>query len=119
MVDPTPPIALPAALAFGTIRITDNCVFLDERGDQVLLVWLADRTAWDPADRSITFRNIDDTEVTVHHGDAVELGGGGESPELTDGVGPEWVSTVDWAARPGPRCPIHAGWRVSEVALDR
>jgi hypothetical protein len=117
VIDPTPPIPLPAALAVGTIRITDECVFLEHRGDKMLLVWLAYLTSWDPAARTITFRNIDGSLTTVRDGDPVELGGGGESPEEVDAA--EWVSTVDWAAPPGPRCPTGQPWRVSDVALDR
>ncbi|HSH22118.1 MAG TPA: hypothetical protein VK992_05870, partial [Candidatus Caenarcaniphilales bacterium] len=37
----------PAALAEGTLEVTDRCVFLIKQGERVLLVWPADETEWD------------------------------------------------------------------------
>jgi hypothetical protein len=102
----------------GTLRITDTCVFLDERGDPVLLVWPADRTRWDANERTVTFTNADGTPVIVADGTAVVLGGGGDSSEES-GTAPEaWLDGMTWVARPADGCPIDPWWGVGELALN-
>ncbi len=113
VIDPEPPVHLGAALATGTIRITQDCVLLDEGAREVLLVWMAYRTTWNAADRSVTFRNLDGSAVTVGDGDQVELGGAGESAE--EG-GPH---EVVWLSPPSPSCPRDERFTVSGVEAVR
>ena len=102
----------------GRLRITDTCVFLDERGEPVLLVWPADRTRWDAGERTVTFANADGTQVVVGDGTAVVLAGGGESSEES-GIAPEaWLGSVTWVARPADGCPIDRWWGVGELTLN-
>jgi hypothetical protein len=97
----------------GILRITDTCVLLDAPHEEVLLVWLADRTTWDPASRSITFVNFDGPVVTVRDGDRVGLGGSGSSAGVEGGLsGPEWIESRAWVARPNPACPLDHRWGV-------
>lgn len=108
-----------AALTGGTLRITDACVFLDKPGgDQVLLFWPAEGTAWEAATRTIRFTNRDGTTVTLRDGDAVRFGGGGDRTEESGVPGAEWVEGTHWVARPDPACPTDARWGVSEVVTD-
>ncbi len=103
----------------GTLRITDTCVFLVERGGgPVLLVWPADRTTWDAGARTITFANFDGTSVSVGDGMRVVLmGGGGGSSE--SGIAPEvWLAGMTWVARPVAGCPVDPHWGVGGLALN-
>ncbi len=105
-----------AALAGGTLHITDACVFLEEAGgDPALLVWPADRTRWDGTARAIHFTNFDATEVTMGDGDRVTFGGGGDSTAEGGLPGAEWVERLEWVARPDASCPIDVRWSVGEV----
>lgn len=55
-----PPNAVMEALTTGTLRITDECVFLEEPGGNVaLLVCPADRTTWNADEQAITRENLD------------------------------------------------------------
>jgi hypothetical protein len=99
----------------GTLRVTEECVFIEEQGEAVILVWPADRTAWDPAARAISFRRRDDQVVTLRSGESFALGGGGSS-EAEDGLsGEEWASSVEWIAPPAPSCLTETRWFVSDV----
>jgi len=99
----------------GTLTITDQCVFLKERGGPVLLLWPANRTAWNAGDRTITFVNLDGSSFTVEDGAAVALGGGGGSSVET-GVRPEvWLARMTWVARPAATCPLDPYWSVGDV----
>ena len=100
----------------GTLRITNTCVFLAEQGGgSVLLLWPADRVAWNAGDRKITFANFDGTGVTVGDGESVTLGGGGGN-SAESGVTPEaWLAGMTWVARPADGCPLDPYWGVGDV----
>ena len=102
----------------GKLRITNTCVFLDERGERVLLLWPADRTRWDAGERTVTFANADRKPVVVGDGTPVVLGGGGDSSEES-GITPEaWLGSMTWVARPADGCPIDSWWGVGELTLN-
>lgn len=103
------------ALIHGTLVMTDECVFLDERGERVLLVWPSDRTAWDPVARTITFGRPGGGVRTIGEGDTVALGGGGSSTAEGGPAAEEWLQTVDWVAPPAPACVTDTRWFVSDV----
>ena len=100
----------------GTLRITNTCVFLAEQGGgPVLLLWPADRVAWNAGDRKITFANFDGTGVTVGDGESVTLGGGGGN-SAESGVTPEaWLAGMTWVARPADGCPLDPYWGVGDL----
>ena len=99
----------------GTLRITDTCVFLVERGGPVLLLWPADRTTWDAEQRTITFANFDGTTATVGDGQPVVLGGGGGSSAESGVTTGAWVAGMTWVARPADGCPLDPYWGVGDV----
>ncbi|MBA2373621.1 MAG: hypothetical protein H0V74_05405 [Chloroflexi bacterium] len=108
------------ALAAGTLRITESCVFLEEAGDDLLLlVWPADRTTWSADPPGVTIRNLDGTSVTLRDGDRISLGGGGDSLAEGGVSGVEWVRKTVWVAPPALTCPLDARWFVGEVVTDR
>ncbi len=84
----------------------------------MLLYWPADRAAWDPATRTITFTNFDSTIVTVASGDQVVLGGSGDNGSESGTSGQGWVTRTTWVAPPGASCPLDSRWAVGAVAKD-
>ena len=107
------------ALIHGTIRISGDCVVLDEQGDEVLLVWPADRTRWDASSQSITFENRDGTRDTFSDGDLVVMGGGGSSLGEGGTSSEEWVSSIDWTVRPSDACLRDVRWFVAQVDIPQ
>ena len=103
------------ARAEGTLRITDECVFLVWAGRRELLVWPADRTRWNPRTRTITFTNFDGSTVSVSDGMQVVLGGGGDSNEESGTTTEEWLARTQWIARPADSCPLDSRWWVGVV----
>lgn len=98
-VDPPQDITT-AALSEGVmVRITDECVWKVEADERILLVWPADRTAWDEEARTITFEGSDGT-VTIADGDRVDMGGGARMFDSFD----ELVASVDWVSPPAHEC---------------
>lgn len=91
----------------GTLRITEECVFIDSGGETSLLVWPADRTVWDPALRTVSFTRPTGEVIALRSGQVVALGGG-SSTKARDGE-------VDWIAPPAPECLTDARWFVSDV----
>ena len=101
----------------GTLRVTDSCVLLAEAGgDEALLFWPADRTAWDAESETITFTNFDGSVVTVGDRDEVVLGGGGDSEAESGVSADEWVRTMEWVAPPAASCPLEHRWGVGAVS---
>lgn len=88
---------------------------LDEQGDDVLLVWPADRTTWNARARTVTFENFDGTTVTVGDGDEVEMGGGGTSVDEGGLPGAEWLASIEWVAPPDPSCVTDTRWGVGDI----
>jgi hypothetical protein len=99
----------------GVLRITDRCTFLERGNERQFLAWPADRTRWNPAEKSITFRTQSGDEVTVRDGEEIVLGGGGSSRAEDGGGGPEWAARLVWVAPPDPTCLVDARWEISEV----
>lgn len=111
------------ALTVGTIRITDTCVYLEEGGDdvaegeagergatnQVLLIWAANWTRWDPDDEAVLYAPFGNAPVRLRDGDRVSLGGGGASAD-EGGIGQQ-----RWVNPPDPSCPTGHVWVVGEV----
>lgn len=99
----------------GTLRITEMCVVLMAGRDSYLLFWQADRTKWSPQLHTITFMNFDGTVVTVHDGQKVALGGGGDSSAESGISVQEWIRTMTWIAPPSLTCPLDLRWGVGAV----
>ncbi len=99
----------------GTLRITETCVVLLERGGPVLLLWPANHAAWDSATRTITFDKLDGTSVTVGDGESVVLGGGGGT-SAESGVAPDvWLVQMTWVVPPRDGCPLDPYFSVGDV----
>jgi hypothetical protein len=103
------------ALIHGTLRITDDCVFLDERGDDVLLVWPADRTTWTPETGTISFERDDGQAVPLADGDEVTFGGGGSSVDEAGIKAEDWVAAIEWVSEPPPACVTDTRWSISDL----
>jgi hypothetical protein len=104
------------ALNSGVLRITDRCVVLETAGGEPeLLVWPADRTRWDAADKSIGFSEPGGRQVTLANGLEVSFSGGGDGTAESGVSGAEWASSVDWVAAPDAACPMEIRWYVGEV----
>jgi hypothetical protein len=100
----------------GRLVITDTCVFVERtNGDQFLLLWPADRSAWDADTRTITFRNVDETIAAMKDGDQVVLGGGGDSREKSGATFDDWLARLRWVAQPGAGCLPDQWWVVGIV----
>ncbi|NOX22059.1 MAG: hypothetical protein GXP36_03080 [Actinobacteria bacterium] len=103
------------ALIQGTIRITDECVSLDERGELVLLVWPSDKTQWDDGSGTIQFFDPGLGLVTIADGQEVRLGGGGTSVDEGGLGAQEWVDSIVWIEEPPASCVTDTRWAVSGV----
>lgn len=104
------------ALNTGVLRVTDPCVLLETAGgESELLVWPADRTRWDEASGTIRFTNPDGSEFTLHDGQPVSFGGGGDSTAEGGVSGADWAASADWVAAPDPSCPMEIRWYVGGV----
>jgi hypothetical protein len=100
----------------GILRITEACVFLEAAGGPVVLVWPADRTAWNADARTVGFTNFDGSRVSVADGIPVVVGGSGGSAE-EDGVTVDaWLARTPWVARPADACPLDSWWAVGALA---
>lgn len=102
------------ALSQGTLQVTDECVLLDEQGEDVLLVWGAGQVTWNADERSVTIEDADGT-VTVADGDEVRLSGGGSSVEEGGDPSEEWAAGIDWTSEPAPSCLTDTRWFVGDV----
>jgi hypothetical protein len=103
------------ALIQGTLRITDDCVFLDERGDDVLLVWPADRTTWTPETGTISFDRTDGQAVPLRDGDEVTLAGGGSSVDEGGMEAADWVAALEWVSEPPLACVTDTRWVIGDL----
>jgi hypothetical protein len=110
-----PQQGISTARSVGILRITDFCVLLESRADVALLLWPQDRTTWGGG--VIGFRNADGTTATVRDGDAVVLGGGGDSAAESGQSGDSWVRDVEWISPPRESCPFDVRFVVG--AVDR
>lgn len=104
------------ALFVGVLRVTEECVFLEQGNERTLLVWESDRTSWSPETRTISFDAQGGT-VTVSDRDHVRLGGGGSAVD-EGGLAPdEWVESIDWVASPSQSCLTDARFSVGDVEV--
>lgn len=103
------------ALIEGSLQVGDQCVLLDERGTDVLLVWPADRTSWDAESETITFLLPTGEIVILGDGDRVVLGGGGSSVEEDGKSAGEFVAGLDWVSPPAHECVADTRWFVNEL----
>jgi len=104
------------SLIEGSLRVGDQCVLLDERGEDVLLIWPADRTRWDADSETITFESTTGEIVTLGDGDHVAFGGGGSSVEEGGQSAGAFVAGLDWVSPPAPECMVDTRWFVNELA---
>ena len=93
----------------GTIRITDECVFLNQNGRDTLLLWDDNRVQWDADSSQITHRNLDGASLTISDGDQLLVGGGSASQDFPDSV------VTAWASEPADACLTGGAWVVGEV----
>lgn len=100
----------------GILQITEDCVSLDERGEEVLLVWPEDRTSWDAGSQAVQFQRADGTSSTLQDGDQVAFGGGGESVDEGGRSSEDWVAAIEWVAEPKPMCIADSRWFVTDLA---
>ncbi|MGH9113876.1 MAG: hypothetical protein ACRDZN_16490 [Acidimicrobiales bacterium] len=103
------------ALIQGTLRMTGDCVFLDERGDDVLLVWPADRTTWTPETGTISFQRTDGQAVPLADGDEVTLAGGGSSVDEGGREAEDWVAALEWVSEPPSACVTDTRWFIGDL----
>ncbi|WP_143447662.1 hypothetical protein [Kineosporia sp. R_H_3] len=96
----------------GTLVVTDTCVHLrDARGRLVTLVWESDRVSWDPATRTVTYRDRDDGDLSLVDGDTIVVGGSGDQ----GGPETEWLDRLDWVSPPAQECRTGYWWSVAGV----
>ena len=105
--------ALEAGPYKGTLRITEECVFLEDHPNEVLL-WHAGRTRWNGQNRTITIHNLGGSSVTVADGDHVSMGGGSDHYDSFQ----ELVEKNEWISAPSPACQADEIWVVSSLVKD-
>lgn len=103
------------ALINGTLDLVGDCYILDDGNERVLLVWPADRTAWNADDQTVAFESTDGSTATLGVGDEVSLGGGGNSVNEGGLSAQEWIGNVNWAAQPQESCVGDTRWFVGDV----
>ena len=87
------------AAATGVVRITEECVFLEQNGRSVLLIWDGSRVSWDAETSTISHRNDDGTVFVVSDGMEVEVGGGS-----AQGFPVLYLERADWLSAPRDAC---------------
>lgn len=103
------------ALIIGTLRVTDDCVFVEERGDDVLLVWPADRTTWNDEEKSIEFLQSSGESIHLAHGDQVRISGGGSSVDEGGLEADDWLASIQWTSEPPGPCVKDTRWFVGDL----
>lgn len=104
------------ALIEGVLNIDDACVLLDERGDDVLLIWPDELTTWDGESQTIMFESASGEVVAFHDGDQVSFGGGGSSLAEDGRSSEEFVGSIEWVSEPKARCLVGTRWFINELA---
>lgn len=100
------------ALIGGTLRLTENCAFLDTWTEDMLLVWPDYRTTWNADERTVTLEDFNRDRGTAGDGDEIRVGGGGSSVNEGGAPGDEWAEGVDWVSAPDESCPTDSRWFV-------
>lgn len=103
------------ALIEGVLEVTGECVLLDERGNDVLLVWPADRVGWDAEAETVTFESTSGEVVTLSHGDRIAFGGGGSSQQEGGQSNEEFIEGLEWVSRPNAACVADTRWFVYDI----
>lgn len=103
------------ALIEGVLKVTEECVLLDERGDDVLLVWPADRVGWDAEAETVTFESAGGEVVILSHGDRVAFGGGGSSQQEGGQSAEQFVEGLEWVSPPDAACVVDTRWFVYDI----
>lgn len=99
----------------GTLRITDECVFLEGQRDEVLL-WHAGRTQWNDQNRTITIDNPGPGSViTVADGDRVSMSGGGDGYDSFQELVKDVDASIGWVSQPSAACESEEFWVVSSL----
>jgi hypothetical protein len=98
----------------GTLRITDQCVFLESAEQLQLLAWPAAQTRWNAGDGTIAFTTGAGENRVLTSGEALALGGSGA--DFSDDR-EAWMETWEWVVRPAPRCLTDAtrAWAITDV----
>ncbi len=99
----------------GTLRIGEQCVFLQAPAGNSLVVWPADRTTWDGDNAAVVFDAADAGTVRLADGDRVASTGGfdqGGTPSE------EWVP-VDWVSPLAPACETDVRWILGGIEKYR
>ncbi len=100
------------ATSGGTLRLTDECVFLDNPGlESTLLVWWQGDTHWDAARKVIQHRDGSGAVSDFRSGDHVIVSGGGA--EVMHWAA--WLSQRDWQAEPDAACETGSVWAVGTI----
>lgn len=108
-------LAIMEARAFGSLEITDRCVYLVRpSGDRMLLVWPADRSRWDGASQTITLTNLSGEVSTFNDGDLASIGGGVASAAQVEAPTGMVLKQNEWVAAPASSCDLAVLWAVGE-----
>lgn len=111
-----PSVTMMEARNVGTLHVDAACVYLERKnGDRELLVWPADRTVWDPANRAISLRNQNGAALTMRDGDFVEIGGGRPGADVSAA---DYATNANWEAPPAASCLIGGVWIVGEFGTS-
>jgi len=93
------------ALLEGTLRIDDSCVSVESTAGRVLVIWPSDSTRWDRDARTITYGATDDeSDVVLHNGDTMQVGGGGWAAGESEDDPAAWAGSTDWVNKPADEC---------------
>jgi hypothetical protein len=111
----TDPVGGMDALMYGELVIDNDCVLLNERGDEVLLVWPKDATGWDAATQTILYESSDGIIHELSDGDQLKLGGGGSSADEGGLDKVALVADVEWVSAPDASCLRDIVWEVSDA----
>lgn len=100
--------ALDAQVGYGTLKISADCVILQQSGAEpsspwhlVTIVWKSGRSGWHPPTGRIYSIGSAYSEHTLSDGDIISIGGG---------QGPDDIEDVEWIQRPHPDCPTELVW---------
>lgn len=105
----------------GTMRITEQCVLLLERGDEdeaVLLVWPSAHTNWDGEDMAVEFVSRSGQLTAFRDGDPAVFGGGGTFETENDQTVDEFLASVSWTSQPDRECVGDIRWFISDVGVE-
>lgn len=107
------------ALIAGTVRITEQCVLLEEQGDETaLLVWPSAQTNWDGEDMAVEFVSRSGQPTAFRDGDPAVFGGGASSETEGGQTIDEFLASVSWVSQPDRECVGDIRWFISDVEVE-